>query len=150
MKKSETKKDEKTVEASDNNSSYFYAVGRRKTAVARVKLFPSDKSDKGIVINEKRIDEYFPVPRLRETAKAPLLLAGQDMKFDVIVRAVGGGISAQAEAIRLGIARALVKFNEELKKSLKDKGFLTRDSRIVERKKPGLKKARRAPQWAKR
>jgi small subunit ribosomal protein S9 len=87
---------------------------------------------------------------LQATVSAPLVAVGQDGKADVIVKVVGGGITGQAEAVRLGIARALVKFDNTYKKTLRDLGFMTRDSRIVERKKPGLKKARRAPQWAKR
>lgn len=132
------------------NSRYYYAVGRRKTAVAKVKLYKSGANQSTLMVNDKKIDEYFSLARLREMAKNPLALAGEGLNFDVTVKVLGGGISAQAEAVRLGIARALVVFDSELKKSLKDKGFLTRDPRKVERKKAGLKKARRAPQWAKR
>ena len=144
-KKEEIQEQEKAIQ-----TPYFYAVGKRKTAIAQVRIYPEGKDAKGIVVNERKFEEYFPILRLRETAKSPLALAGQDVKFDVSAKVHGGGIVAQAEAIRLGISRALVKFNPELKKSLRDRGFMTRDARKVERKKPGLKKARKSPQWAKR
>lgn len=139
-------------EASPKKSGgkYFYAVGKRKTSIAQVKIYPSVKAEKGIIINSRAINDYFGVERLRDTALAPIMNTGFDGKFDVVVKVSGGGISSQAEAIRLGMSRALIKFDETLRKSLKGLGFLTRDARIVERKKPGLKKARRAPQWAKR
>ncbi|MFA6047752.1 MAG: 30S ribosomal protein S9 [Parcubacteria group bacterium] len=131
-------------------SRYFYGLGKRKTAIAQVRIYVAGKEGKGVVVNEKSFEKYFPIARLRDLVKEPLALAGQDAKFDVSARVHGGGVNAQAEAIRLGISRALIEFNPELRKSLRDNGFLTRDSRIVERKKPGLRKARRAPQWAKR
>ncbi len=129
---------------------YFYAVGRRKTAIARVKIFPSDIAQNTLTINEKKFEEYFPVSRWRDLTKAPLALAGEGAKFSVEAKVYGGGISAQADAVKLGIARALVLFNKDLKKALKGEKYLTRDPREVERKKFGLKKARKAPQWAKR
>jgi len=144
VEKENTKK-----EGASKEERYFYAVGRRKTSVAKIKLFPSKEEQSSIEINEKKLEAYFPVERLWEIAKAPLELMG-DSKFRVSVKASGGGLSAQADAVRLGIARALVVLDETLKKTFKDKGYLTRDPREVERKKPGLKKARRAPQWAKR
>ena len=128
---------------------YFYAVGRRKTSVAQVRIFPCEKTTQTI-INEKKLDDYFSIARMREMVRAPFKVIGKDGKFDFTVLVRGGGINSQAEAIRLGISRALIKFDEALKKQLKDRGYLTRDSRIVERKKPGLKKARKSPQWAKR
>lgn len=128
---------------------YFYAVGRRKTSIAQVKLFVTDKKETSIEVNKKELEKYFSLLRLQTSAKASLAVAG-DNKFFISVHVNGGGMMGQAEATRLGIARALVKFNEELKKPLKDLGFLTRDARIVERKKPGRLKARRSPQWAKR
>jgi small subunit ribosomal protein S9 len=131
-------------------SQYFYGLGKRKTAIAQVRIYPSGKVEKGIVVNERSFEEYFPIARLRDLIKSPLALAGQGNTFDVSAKVKGGGVNAQAEAIRLGISRALVEFNAELRKSLRDSGFLTRDSRIVERKKPGKKKARKSPQWAKR
>jgi small subunit ribosomal protein S9 len=126
---------------------YIEAVGRRKTSVARVRLF---KGTGVMTVNDKDAKRYFPLPRLVADALAPLSdlkIAGE---WDVVAKVSGGGIHAQAGAIRLGIARALVKKNEEWKKLLRTFGFLTRDSRMVERKKYGLKKARRSPQWAKR
>lgn len=128
---------------------YFYAVGKRKTAIAQVRIYPSKKAEK-FLVNDKKFEEYFQIERLQEIAKASLVDSSQAENFDVTVKVVGGGISAQAEAVRLGVARALIKFDETLRKGLKDRGYLTRDPRIVERKKPGLKKARKAPQWAKR
>lgn len=146
-----TKKEDAEVEkAAPETVAYFYGLGKRKTAIAQVRIYPVEKAEKGILVNEKKIDDYFTIARHQEAAKSPLALAGQEVKFDVSAKVSGGGVNAQAEAVRLGIARALVKFDAELKKALRANGYLTRDSRIVERKKPGLKKARRAPQWAKR
>ncbi len=150
-KKTIKKEDEATPkEKVAKKGAYFYAVGRRKTAIARVKIFPSDIAQNTLTINEKKFEEYFPVSRWRDLAKAPLALAGEGAKFSVEANVYGGGISAQADAVKLGIARALVLFNKDLKKALKGEKFLTRDPREVERKKFGLKKARKAPQWAKR
>lgn len=146
------KKENKVVEKKEvaKKGAYFYAVGRRKTAIARVKLFPSEIAQNTLTINEKKFEEYFPVSRWRDLAKAPLALAGEGAKFSVEANVYGGGISAQADAVKLGIARALVLFDKELKKALKGEKLLTRDPREVERKKFGLKKARKSPQWAKR
>lgn len=144
-------KPEKVAKAAKGEAKgkYFYAVGKRKTAIAQVRIYPNDKA-KEFTINGKKLEVYIPVERLSDTAKSPIILSGQEGKFDVSVHVKGGGVSAQSEAIRLGISRALLKFDETLKKSLRDLGFLTRDARKVERKKPGLKKARKSPQWAKR
>jgi small subunit ribosomal protein S9 len=126
---------------------YTEGIGRRKTAVARVRL----TSGKGVVtVNGKELKEYFPVERLASMAAASLKEVSLLTKYDVSARVNGGGIASQAEAIRHGAARALVKINEALKKPLRAADMLTRDSRMVERKKYGLKKARRAPQWQKR
>jgi len=138
----------KTAKKSDK---YFYAVGRRKTSIAQVRIFPSDKAgENDLIVNERKMSEYFPDESLQATILAPLRETGMQEKFKVSALVKGGGISSQAEAIRLGIARALVKSDKELRAVLKANGFLTRDARKVERKKPGLKKARRAPQWSKR
>ncbi|NTU67005.1 MAG: 30S ribosomal protein S9 [Candidatus Moranbacteria bacterium] len=137
------------VEKAETKGQYFYAVGKRKTAIAQVRIYPNGKG-KDFSINDKSLEVYLPVERLAETAKSPIVATGNDGKFDVSVHVSGGGVSAQSEAVRLGIARALVKFDEALRKNLRDLGFMTRDSRKVERKKPGLKKARKSPQWAKR
>lgn len=151
MATKKTAKNEKAeAKETAEEARYFYGLGKRKTAIAQVRLYPVEKNERGIVVNERKMDEYFTIGRHQDLVKSPLPLAGTDTKFDVSAKVYGGGISSQAEAIRLGISRAMVKFNEELKKPLRDRGFLTRDSRKVERKKPGLKKARKAPQWAKR
>jgi small subunit ribosomal protein S9 len=129
---------------------YFYGLGKRKTSIAQIKAYPSSKSQSEIIVNEKKVEDYFTIARLVDVIKSPLAVAGQNKKFSITVKVSGGGINSQAEAIRLGISRALVELDAMLKKPLRDKGFMTRDARKVERKKPGLRKARRAPQWAKR
>jgi small subunit ribosomal protein S9 len=129
------------------HGKYVEAIGRRKTSVARVRLFEGNGK---VTVNDKDVKQYFPLARLVADALAPLTdlkIAGE---WDVIAHVSGGGIHAQAGAVRLGVARALVKKNAEWKKLLRVSGFMTRDSRMVERKKYGLKKARRSPQWAKR
>lgn len=151
--KKETARDAEKGKESKNvfpEGKYFYAVGKRKEAVAQVRLYPTEKTEEPVIINGRELNDYFGLSRLQNIIKAPLLNTGQDGKFQVFVKVSGGGINGQAEAARLGISRAIVKFNEVFKKPLKDLGFLTRDARAVERKKPGLKKARRRPQWAKR
>jgi small subunit ribosomal protein S9 len=122
-------------------------TGRRKEAVARVRLIPGEGS---FVVNGRTLEEYFPTRVHRMVAQAPLRLVGQEKDFDVVVTLKGGGISGQAGAIRLGIARALIDLNPELRAQLKEEGFLTRDAREKERRKYGLKKARKAPQYSKR
>jgi len=139
-------RDEILVDKKDER--YIEAVGRRKTAVARVRLFT--KGQREFLVNEKPYQEYFSTPEDREIAVASLKKMKCLDKFRVIVRVKGGGHHAQAEAVRHGIARALVKFNPNFKKRLRRAGFLTRDPRMRERKKFGLKRARRAPQWQKR
>ena len=141
---------EKKSEPAKPSGKYFYAIGKRKTAVAQVKLYPQAKAEKGVLVNGKNKNEYFGIMRLQNIVSAPLVVSSQEGKFDVIAKVFGGGLSSQAEAIRLGISRALIIHDASLRKSLKSLGFLRRDARKVERKKPGLKKARRAPQWAKR
>lgn len=127
---------------------YFEAVGRRKTSSARVRLFP--KGTPGIVVNDKKIADYFPTKVMQATVFEPLVKMKLADDFSVTVKVNGGGISSQSEAVRHGIARALVKFELELRKELKKEGLLTRDPRMKERRKFGLKKARKAPQWSKR
>ena len=138
------------VEATKPAEKYFSAVGKRKTSVAQIRIYKSKKSEPEITVNGREFSNYFPITRLQTLILSPLTSVGQGSIFNVSIKVSGGGVNSQAEAIRLGISRALVKMDEALRKQLKDLGFLTRDSRIVERKKPGLKKARRAPQWAKR
>ena len=126
---------------------YFYANGKRKTSVARVRLYENGKGD--IVINEKPIKEYF-FGALIGNVTAPLKLTSTTKNFDISIKVIGGGISSQSEAARHGIAKALLEFDPELRGVLKKEGLLTRDSRVKERKKFGLKRARRAPQFSKR
>jgi small subunit ribosomal protein S9 len=130
------------------NSKYFYATGRRKTAVARVRLLPGTGQ---IVINNKTAQEYFGGRSLHQvTINTPLRLTNLLNRYNVTVRVVGGGTTGQAGAVRHGIARALLQSDETLRPTLKKNGLLTRDPRVKERKKPGLKRARKAPQYTKR
>ncbi|NLD33545.1 MAG: 30S ribosomal protein S9 [Clostridiales bacterium] len=124
----------------------FNAVGRRKKAIARVRLVPGSGN---IVINKREIDNYFGLETLKMTVRQPLVLT-KTTGFDVVVNVNGGGLTGQSGAIRHGISRALIKANPELRAELKKAGFLTRDPRMKERKKYGLKGARRAPQFSKR
>ncbi len=133
------------VKKEDN--SMVRTVGRRKTATARVRLSPG----KGIIIiNDKPFTEFFPIELWSNKVIAPLKIVSREKDFDISVKIVGGGVNSQAEAVRHGIARALIKWDETLRPILKAEGFLTRDSRGKERKKFGLHKARRAHQWRKR
>jgi len=127
---------------------YFEAVGRRKTSTARVRLLTHEA--KGIKVNDKSYKDYFPVFSLQKKIEEPLETISSLDKFGISIKVKGGGISSQAEACRHGIARALVLLNPYFKKRLKKAGYLTRDPRMRERKKFGLKRARRAPQWSKR
>jgi small subunit ribosomal protein S9 len=132
---------------------YYEAVGRRKKAVARVRLFtcqPFEGEKARILVNEKSYTDFFPTFELQQIVISPLQKMKSLNRFEVSVKVKGGGIRGQAEAIRHGLARALVKFNPDFRKKLKRAGYLRRDPRKKERKKPGLKKARRAPQWQKR
>ncbi|NLZ49865.1 MAG: 30S ribosomal protein S9 [Clostridiales bacterium] len=125
----------------------YSATGRRKKSIARVRLVPGEGK---VVINNRDMDTYFGLETLKIIVNQPLVLVGLKDKFDVLVNVHGGGFTGQAGAIRHGIARALVKSDETLKSTLKQAGFLTRDPRMKERKKYGLKKARRASQFSKR
>jgi len=144
-----TKASPKAAKAPKVAERYLYAVGRRKTAVAQVRLYPVDKAE-GAVVNKKTILAYFGTPALVAQALLPLKTTGLEEAFTITVVVRGGGLHGQADAIKLGVARCLIKHDILLRATLKAEGFLTRDSRAVERKKPGLKKARRAPQWSKR
>ncbi|NTV44259.1 MAG: 30S ribosomal protein S9 [Candidatus Yonathbacteria bacterium] len=135
------------MSATTTAKKYIEAVGRRKTAIARVRI---TEGGSGFVVNDRPIAEYFPTESLQNTAMESFVVTGQTGKFGVSAKIVGGGVSAQAEAVRHGLSRALVKYDEELRKALKPVGFMKRDPRSVERKKFGLKKARRASQWSKR
>ena len=127
--------------------SYFYGTGRRKSSVARVRVYNGTGK---IIINDREIDDYFGLETLKLIVRQPLALTGTADKFDIVCRVAGGGVTGQAGAIRHGIARALLQFDCELRGQLKKAGFLTRDPRMKERKKYGLKGARRAPQFSKR
>ena len=147
-----------TIEAADaevealfenqKSDRYYEAIGRRKTSVARVRLFT--KGDRSFKVNQKTFDKYFTAKQFVAVVNAPLEKMNCAGRFTITVQVGGGGINSQAIAIRHGITRALVLFNADFKKRLKKSGYLTRDPRMKERKKPGLKGARRAPQWAKR
>jgi small subunit ribosomal protein S9 len=144
----EKKKAEKPVEKPKEGEKYLEAIGKRKTAVARVRLFT--RGDRVFLVNQKSLEKYFTISDLQKTAQASLEKMKCLDKFRVETLVKGGGLSSQAEAIRHGTARALTLFNLDFKKRLRRAGFLTRDSRMRERKKFGLKRARRAPQWSKR
>ncbi len=125
----------------------YYGTGRRKESIARVRLVPGEGN---IIVNNRDIEEYFNYETLKRDVKSPLTLTETLSKFDVIATVEGGGYTGQAGALRHGISRALTKFDEELRGPLKKAGFLTRDARAKERKKYGLKGARRSPQFSKR
>lgn len=125
----------------------YYGTGRRKSSVARVRLVPGDGQ---VIINNRSLDEYFGKKTLEMICKMPLALTDTEGRFNVIARVNGGGTTGQAGAIRLGIARALLKAEPSLRPALKRAGFLTRDPRMTERKKYGLRGARRSPQFSKR
>jgi len=136
---------------------YIETIGRRKTASARVRLTPASKTKITILVNEddkqtkKKFEEYFPTEDLQAIVKDVFKTPeGVSLTYDITAVIKGGGISAQAQALRHGIARAIVEDNTEMRHPLKTNGYLKRDPRMKERKKPGLKKARRAPQWSKR
>lgn len=126
----------------------FWGVGRRKKAIARVRIIPGGEN--GIVVNKKSVDEYFKLDAQKYIVRQPLELTGTADKYDVVVNVNGGGLTGQAGAIRHGISRALCEADATLRPELKKAGFLTRDPRMKERKKYGLKAARRAPQFSKR
>jgi len=142
------KKEEETTQPKITfKGKYFYASGKRKTSVARVRLY---KGEGKIIINNKPINEFLSVKTLIGLVKSPFKIAGAVNKYDVSAKVQGGGITSQAEAIRHGITKGLVEADPLSKPSFKKAGFLTRDSRIKERKKYGLKRARKGPQFSKR
>lgn len=130
-----------------SGTKYYEAVGRRKTAIARVRLFPGKT---GYEINGRTLESYFPVKEMQETATEAITHGKAAEKFHVSAKIKGGGIAAQSDALRHGIARALTVYDAEIRGRLKKLGFLKRDPRAKERRKFGLKKARKAPQWSKR
>ena len=136
------------MSASERKKSYHFGVGKRKTAIARVKLFEDGAGE--FKVNGGKMKEYFDTALQVESALSPLALTSLKNKVDLEVQVSGGGKSAQSDAVRHGISRALLLLNPDARSDLKHAGFLRRDARIKERKKPGLKRARRAPQWQKR
>lgn len=130
-----------------DSNPYFYGTGRRKKSVARVRVYPGTGK---ITINDRSIDDYFGLETLKLIVRQPLALTGTTEKFDIVCRVNGGGVTGQAGAIRHGLSRALLQYDEALRPALKKAGFLARDPRMKERKKYGLKGARRAPQFSKR
>jgi len=127
---------------------YYYATGKRKTSVAKVRLYPNGQGK--VEVNGQPAQEYFTVGTQMGTILEPLKVVEQEKNVDIVVEVMGGGTTGQAQAIRHGVAKSLLVMDETFRPALKRKGFLTRDARRVERKKPGLRKARRSPQWAKR
>lgn len=130
-----------------DTNPYFYGTGRRKKSVARVRVYAGTGK---ITINDRDMDDYFGLETLKLIVRQPLALTGTADKFDIVCKVAGGGVTGQAGAIRHGLSRALLQYDENLRPALKKAGFLTRDPRMKERKKYGLKGARRAPQFSKR
>lgn len=151
-KKSEKKESKKKPVKTKPLEKYFRGIGRRKLSIAGAKIYLSseNKSDQEFLINGKPYKDYFSLTELQDIVISPLKAVSVPNISKISVAVRGGGIRGQSEATRLGIARALVLLNADFKKTLRDLGYLTRDARVVERKKPGLKKARRAPQFSKR
>ena len=129
------------------SAPFFYGTGRRKKSIARVRVYAGSGK---ITINDRDIDDYFGLETLKLLVRQPLAVSGTSEKFDIVCRVAGGGVTGQAGAIRHGLARALLQYDAELRAPLKKAGLLTRDPRMKERKKYGLKGARRAPQFSKR
>lgn len=136
------------VTPTEQQPQYFYGTGRRKRAIAKVRIYPDDGT--AIIVNDKPMEEYFNWLPWQSTVREPFATSGTVGRFRVMAQVSGGGVNAQAEAIRHGISRALVVFDASLKSSLRRAGFITRDARVKESKKYGLKRARRAPQYTKR
>lgn len=141
-------KTEPKIETPRMKGTYFYAAGKRKTSIATVRLYANGKGT--VTINNRTFENYFPVFTDQDKILAPLRLTDTQKLFDITAKVKGGGVHSQAEAVRHGIAKALLEYNSSFRTSLKTPGYLTRDSRIKERKKYGLHRARRAPQWQKR
>ncbi|MEM9951518.1 MAG: 30S ribosomal protein S9 [Chloroflexota bacterium] len=130
------------------SAQYYEGIGRRKSATARVRLFPGGTGK--FTVNDKSLEEYMPRVGDMEVLLQPFAAVGQELSYDVSVHVNGGGVSGQRDAIKLGIARALLKIDPDMRSALKSRGLLTRDARVKERKKPGLKRARKAPTFTKR
>lgn len=146
MSKKEISKTDSTI--NKKNLQYFFATGKRKTSIATVRLYINGKGE--ITVNDQPAEEYFTLITNMGNIKFPLKLTGLTNKFDISVKVQGGGVSSQADAVRHGISKAILEFDNNLRTTLKKAGLITRDARIKERKKPGLKRARRAPQFSKR
>ena len=147
VKKEKKIKKTASVKKEKEKAKYIETIGRRKEAVARVRL---SKETPGIVINNKTLEQYFPLLSMQNKVLCPFKEINIENKFFISIKVKGGGMTGQAEAIRLGISRCLAQMNEKIKPLLREKKLLTRDSRVVERKKYGLRKARKAKQWSKR
>ncbi len=148
-----TKEQDKKTDNKFFTGVYHYGVGRRKTAVAQVRVYCDIKDpidETGLIVNGRKYTEYFHTDSQKDAFLEPLKVTGLNDKCAISVLVKGGGIAGQADAVKLGIARALIKYDVDLRPALKVEGLLTRDARKVERKKPGLRKARRSPQWSKR
>ena len=130
------------------SAQYYEGIGRRKSATARVRLFPGGTGK--FTVNDKSLEEYMPRIGDMEVLLQPFAAVGQELSYDVSVHVNGGGVTGQRDAIKLGIARALLKIDPDMRSALKSRGLLTRDARVKERKKPGLKRARKAPTFTKR
>lgn len=130
------------------SAQYYEGIGRRKAATARVRLFPGGTGK--FTVNDKSLEEYMPRIGDMEVLLQPFAAVGQELSYDISVHVNGGGITGQRDAIKLGIARALLKIDPDMRSALKSRGLLTRDARVKERKKPGLKRARKAPTFTKR
>lgn len=130
------------------SAQYYEGIGRRKSATARVRLFPGGTGK--FTVNDKSLEDYMPRVGDMERLLEPFAAVGQELSYDISVHVNGGGITGQRDAIKLGIARALLKIDPDMRSALKSRGLLTRDARVKERKKPGLKRARKAPTFTKR
>ena len=130
------------------SQQYYEGIGRRKQSSARVRLYPGGTGR--FIVNDKEVEDYFPREGDFDIMIRPLIVVGQNGSYDISVHVMGGGISGQRDSVKLGIARALLKIDPEMRSRLKPEGLLTRDARIKERKKPGLKRARKAPTYTKR
>lgn len=135
--------------ATKQKDYYYEGLGRRKSAIARVRIVENEKEN-SFVVNDLANDKFFNTEDLVATTLSPLVATATEKKFAITAKVRGGGQRGQADAVQLGLARALVKFNEEFQRTLRDLDYLKRDPRKKERKKPGLKKARKSPQWSKR
>ena len=152
-KKKVVKAKQEKTEKAEIKKRYWEGIGRRKTSTARVRIFsvkPFESEKPKIIVNNHSYDEIFKWIELKKAVEGPLKVINLANRLEVTVKVKGGGVRGQAEAIRHGLARALVEFNPDFRRKLRNAGFLKRDPRMKERRKPGLKKARKAPQWSKR